>query len=143
VSPNVYVETSALLRTVLDGDETLRPLVLGEGRYTSALTFAEAARAILRARRDGRLDARGAREARQRIAQFGRACAIVSVDDVVLERAGQEFPVEPVRTLDAIHVATVVALNAAAIDIDVLNTDARVRENATALGFAVFPTAAP
>jgi predicted nucleic acid-binding protein len=139
----MYVETSALLRTVLEGDETLRPLVLGAGRYTSALTFAEAARAILRATRDGRLDARGAREARKRVAEFGRACAIVTVDDVVLERAGQELPVEPVRTLDAIHVATILALNAAAIEIDVLSTDGRVRENAAALGFAVFPTTEP
>ena len=45
-----YVETSVLLRVILEGDETLRRLLLADTRYTSALTFAEATRAILRAR---------------------------------------------------------------------------------------------
>ncbi len=126
---------------VLEGDETLRPLLLGESRYTSALTFAEASRAILRAQREGRLDARGARDARKRIAEFGRSCGIVPVDVVVLERAGQEFPVEPVRTLDGIHLATVLALNEAAIDLDVASCDGRVRANADALGFTILPAA--
>lgn len=128
-----------LLRVVLDGDETLRPLLLGDGRYTSALTFAEAARAILRAQREGRLDAPGVREARKRVARFGRSCGIVPLGDVVLERAGQEFPVEPVRTLDAVHLATVLALSDAAVDLDVASCDRRVRANAEALGFATLP----
>jgi len=139
VSANLYVETSALIRVVLEGDETLRPLLLGEGRYTSALTFAEAARAILRAQREGRLDARGVREAKKRVAEFGRACEIVPVAESILDRAGQEFPAEPVRTLDAIHLATVFVLNAVAVDLDVVSCDRRVRENADALGFAFHP----
>ena len=141
MSRNLYVETSALLRVVLEGDETIRPLLMGEGRYSSALTFAEAARAILRAHREGRLDVRGAREAKKRIAQFGRSCGIVAVGDAVLERSGQEFPMEPVRTLDGIHLATALALSEAAIDIDVASCDGRVRENAEALGFTVVPAA--
>ncbi len=139
MSGNLYVETSALVRVVLEGDDALRPLLLGEGRYTSALTFAEATRAVLRAQREGRLDRRGVREARRRFAEFGRSCGIVPVDDVVLERAGQEFPVEPVRTLDAIHLATVLALSGAAIDLDVASCDGRVRDNAEELGFTVLP----
>lgn len=140
MSRSLYVETSALLRVVLEGDETLRPLLMGEGRYSSALTFAEAARAILRARREGRLDLRGAREAQKRVAQFGRSCGIMAVDDLVLERAGQEFPLEPVRTLDGIHLATLLALSGA-IDVDVASCDGRIRENAEALGFTVVPAA--
>ncbi len=139
MTANLYVETSALVRVILEGDETVRPLLLGEGRFTSALTFTEAARAILRAQREGRLDARGAREAKKRVAEFGRSCEIVSMDEVILERAGREFPVEPVRTLDAVHLATVLSLNDAAIDIDVLSCDGRVRDNAEALGLTVLP----
>jgi predicted nucleic acid-binding protein len=139
MSTSLYVETSALLRVVLEGDEGLRPLLLGGGRFTSAVTFAEAARAILRARREGRLDARGAREARKRVGEFGRSCEIVPVEEGVLDRAGQEFPTEPVRTLDAIHLATVLVLNAAAVDLDVASCDGRVRVNADALGFTVLP----
>jgi predicted nucleic acid-binding protein len=139
--PGAYVETSALLRAVLEGDEAVRPHLVGTGRYTSALTFAEASRAILRARRERRLDARGAHEASRRMAEFGRSCEIVSVDDGVLERAAQEFPVEPLRTLDAIHLATILALSGAGIDVDVVSCDVRVRENVEALGLAVLPGA--
>jgi predicted nucleic acid-binding protein len=140
VSENVYVETSVLLRVILEGDDSLRLLLLGSGRYTSALTFAEAARAIVRAQADGRLDAQGAREARKRVAEFGRSAEVVPVEDTILERAGKEFPVEPVRTLDAVHLASIDALNQAAVDLDVASTDKRVRENADALGFKVLPT---
>jgi len=138
VSANLYVETSVLLRVVLEGDEGLRPLLLGEGRYTSALTFAEASRVIVRAQHEGRLDAKGAREARKRVAEFGRSSEVVPVEDLVLERAGQPFPVEPVRTLDALHLASVVVVGAA-VDLDVATCDKRVRENADALGFKVLP----
>jgi predicted nucleic acid-binding protein len=135
----LYVETSALLRALLDGDESLQPLIVGEGLHTSALTFAEAGRAVERVKREGRLAENLVRAAERQLAVFKRSCEIVSVDDEVLERAGREFPVEPVRTLDAIHLATVLALNAADIDVEVVSCDDRVRDNAEALGFRVVP----
>jgi len=46
--------------------------------------------------------------------------------------------VEPVRTLDALHLASVVVVGAA-VDLDVATCDKRVRENADALGFKVLP----
>ncbi len=75
------------------------------------------------------------------MAEFRRSAEVVPVEDVILERAGREFPVEPVRTLDAVHLATIDALNQAAVDLDVASTDRRVRENADALGFKVLPAA--
>ena len=134
-----YVETSVLLRVILDGDETLRRLLLADIRYTSVLTFAEATRAILRARLTGRLDAGGALKARRRRAEFERCSEVVPLDDEVLRRAGEEFPVEPVRTLDAIHLATLQILAEALPDLDVASSDDRFRENAQALGFTVLP----
>jgi predicted DNA-binding protein (UPF0278 family) len=51
----------------------------------------------------------------------------------------QTFPREPVRTLDAIHLATAL-LHAAEIGaLVVLSIDQRVRANADALGLAVVP----
>ena len=38
--------------------------------------------------------------------QFTRRCHIVSVTEAILAHAGRRFPVEPVRTFDAIHLAT-------------------------------------
>jgi predicted nucleic acid-binding protein len=141
VSRRRYVETSALLRVLLDGDAGLQPEISGEGLVTSALTFVEAARAIVRARRERRLDARAAREAERQLAAFERGCDIVAMDDEVLRRARQEFPVEPVRSLDAIHLASVRVLDDALGGVQVVSCDDRVRQNAEALGFVLVPAA--
>ncbi len=134
-----YVETSALLRVLLDGDQALRPALSGQGLVTSALTFVEAARAISRARRERRLDARSAREAQRLLAAFERSCDVVAMDDEVLRRAREELPVEPVRSLDAIHLASLRVLDAELGGLEVISCDDRVRRNAAALGFALVP----
>jgi len=139
MSRSVYVETSALLRVILEGDEDLRPALLGERRYTSALTLLEATRAILRARLAARLDPGGWHQARRRLAEFGSSCEIVPLHEEVLRRAGEEFPVEPLRTLDAIHLATLGVLGEALGELEVVSCDQRVRENAAALGFSLAP----
>jgi predicted nucleic acid-binding protein len=141
VSRRRYVETSALLRVLLDGDEGMQPEVSGEGLVTSALTFVEASRAIVRARRERRLDARSAREAERQLAAFERACDTVAMDDEVLRRAREEFPVEPVRSLDAIPLASVRVLDDELGGVEVVCCDDRVRQNAAALGFVLLPAA--
>lgn len=141
MSPRVYVETSALLRVLLDGDEALRTLLSRDGLFTSALTFVESARAISRARRERRIDPAGAREAERQLAAFERSCDVVSVDDEVLRRARADLPEEPVRSLDAIHLATVRILDEDLGGLEVASCDDRVRRNAAALGIAVIPPA--
>ncbi|HSM92414.1 MAG TPA: PIN domain-containing protein, partial [Anaeromyxobacteraceae bacterium] len=113
MSRRVYVETSALLRVLLDGEASLRPVLSGEGLFTSALTFLEAGRAIARARREQRLDAAGEREAERLLATFERGCDVLAMEVEVLRRAREEFPEEPVRSLDAIHLASLLVLDEA------------------------------
>jgi uncharacterized protein len=139
VSPHRYVETSALLRLFLEGDDALRPFMEAGTCYTSALTFAEARRAIRRARFAGRLDLAGVQRARQRVAEFERWSEVVPMSDRVLQATGEEFPVEPVRTLDAVHLATILLLAETLPELDLVSTDERVRENARALGIHVLP----
>jgi predicted nucleic acid-binding protein len=136
----VYVETSALLRVLLDGDAALRPVLSGDGLYTSALTFLEASRSIARARRERRLDAGGARDAERQLATFERGCDVLAIGDEVIRRARDEFPEEPVRSLDAIHLASLLVLDEALGEFEVVSCDERVRRNAVALGFSVVPT---
>ena len=69
--------------------------------------------------------------------QFERRCYVVAIADDVLQRVKRPFPVEPVRTLDAMHLATVEALGEPPALVIVLTRDARVRENAMALGYSV------
>ena len=77
--------------------------------------------------------------ARQRVAEFERWSEIVPLSDSVLQGIGEEFPVEPVRTLDAVHLATIQLLAETLPELDLVSTDERVRENAKALGINVFP----
>jgi uncharacterized protein len=139
VSVQRYVETSALLRLLLEGDQALQPLLLAETCYTSALTLAEARRAIRRARAAGRLDPAGAQVARRGVSEFESWTEIVPITDEVLKKTEEEFPAEPVRTLDAVHLATIQLLAETLADLEVVSVDDRVRENARAFGIKVIP----
>lgn len=66
-----------------------------------------------------------------------RRSEIVAVTREVLHRAGQPFPVEPVRTLDALHLATIEALGQPPETVTVVTRDARIRANAETLGYGV------
>ena len=134
-----YVELSALLRALLDGDESLRLALSNSRLVASALTLVEASRAISRARREQRLTVSEARAADRQLAAFERSCDVVALDDEVLRRAREDFPVEPIRSLDAIHLATVVVLDREIGGVEVLSCDDRVRQNAAALGLVLIP----
>jgi predicted nucleic acid-binding protein len=106
-------------------------------RVTSALTVAEAARAIVRARATGRLSPADERAAIRAVQQFARRSDLVGVTDAILSRAGRPFPVEPIRTLDAVHLATAELLDEPPQLVTIITRDARVRDNARALGYPV------
>ena len=133
-----YIESSALVAALLERDiAALNSLRVGGRRVTSALTFAEAARAIVRARATGRLTPAEERAAVRGLRVFERRCDIVAVTDAVLTRAGRPFPVEPIRTLDAVHLATAELLGEPPQLVTIVTRDARIQENARALGYAV------
>ena len=133
-----YIESSALVAAVIEGDMAARASIRGPGqRITSALTIAETSRAVLRARLWGRVTAQQHRAALLTLQRFARRCHIVSVTETILARAGRPFPVEPIRTLDAIHLATAEALGEPPALVMIITRDARVRENSAAIGFSV------
>jgi hypothetical protein len=68
---------------------------------------------------------------------FGRRCFVLDVDRAVLDRVSRPFPLEPIRTLDAVHLATAELLAEAPQLVTIVTRDARVRENAKALGYVV------
>lgn len=115
----------------------LRALAAPGVHVTSSLTIAECRRAVVRARSAGRISASQERDALLSIDAFARRCTVVGVADVILERAGRPFPLEPIRTLDAIHLATIELLDSPPEVLTVISRDGRVRDNARALGFAV------
>jgi predicted nucleic acid-binding protein len=123
---------------MLEHDDGARDALRAGGRrVTSALTLAEAARTFVRARVAGRLTQAEERAALRGLRTFERRCAVVAVTDDVLTRAGRPFPVEPIRTLDALHLATAELLGEPPQLVTLLTRDARVRDNARALGYGV------
>lgn len=133
-----YIESSALVAALLERDAEALKSVRTRGRkVTSALTIAEAARAILRARATGRLRADQERAAVRALRRFERRCYVVAVTDAILARVRRPFPIEPIRTLDAVHLATTELLGEPPPLMVIVTRDVRVRENAQALGYAV------
>ena len=133
-----YIESSALVAALLERDAAALISVRTKGRQvTSALTIAEAARAILRARATARLTSHEERAAVGALRRFDRRAFTVAVTDAILARVGRPFPVEPIRTLDAIHLATAELLGEPPSLVTIVTRDTRVRDNARALGYAV------
>jgi predicted nucleic acid-binding protein len=133
-----YLESSAVLAALLEQDAGALRALRAEGRrVTSALTFAETARALVRARVTGRLTPEHEQAARRALDTLERRCTVVAVSDEILGRVGRPYPVEPIRTLDAIHLATVEVLALVPRSLTMVTRDTRIRENATALGYTV------
>jgi predicted nucleic acid-binding protein len=133
-----YIESSALLAALLERDLPARASIRAQGkRVTSTLTLAEAARAILRGRATGRLSEADERAATRGLQVFARRCDLVGITDAVLARVGRPFPIEPIRTLDAVHLATAEELAEPPALVTIITRDAWVRDNARALGYAV------
>ncbi len=139
---NLYVESSAALRDILEGDgaPAIRALLAqAEHVAASQLTLGEVRRVLARLRV---VDPEVAARVAPREAEFESDTefwALFPIDGDILARCGRPFPVEPVRMLDAIHLATVERLSGVLPALTVLSTDERVRRNAAALGFAVAP----
>lgn len=133
-----YIESSALVAAVLEGDATAVQAIRGEGvRIASALTLAETRRTFAVAIVRGRLSQPQVRSRLAWLRRFERRCEIIDVSSSVLTRLGRPFPVEPVRSLDAIHLATIEMLEVEPSLVAVVTRDRRVRENALAMGYLV------
>ena len=134
----LYAETSAVLRWPFNeprGDAILDHLRAASKITTSRLTLLEARRAA----REGGLRSAQRSEVLSALALAAARWALLELSRPVVDRAEGEFPVEPIRTLDALHLASALALREALPDLVVLSTDDRVRANALELGFALLP----
>ena len=133
----VYVETSAVLTWLLsqaEADEVRQRIDAAETVVTSALTLTETERALVRAESAGLIRAGDGQRLRGLIHRAWSGWMTMAVTEEVLRRAAGAFPVEPVRTLDAIHLATALTFLKAFADLRLFSFDRRVLQNAEALG---------
>lgn len=138
----LYAETSAVLRWLLrqeHGEQVRLELARAERVAASQLTPLECRRVL--ARLTPELDASSNATLRQMLFDAVRRWVLLEIDQPVRDRAGEPFPIEPVRALDAIHLATCIEIERALGPVSVLSVDQRVRHNALRLGLRVVPEA--
>ena len=133
----VYAETSAVLAWLL-GERTLpQPgtvLNSSDKVVTSSLTFLEARRGILRAARQQRVTSAASASLEELLARTVTQWDMLEITPEIRIRAGEPFPIEPVRTLDAIHLATALRFAKAFPGLPVLSFDERILKNLEPLG---------
>jgi len=133
----VYVETSAVLRWLFGekGRDRVAPFFETARRpVSSVLTILEAQRTIVRAQREQPAGRAQAPELRQLLILASENWDLLEITEPIRSRAGKPFPVEPVRTLDAIHLATSLEFAKVFPDLSVLSFDDRILKNLEPLG---------
>lgn len=138
----LYAESSAVLAWLFgeaDGEATRAALSDAKYIITSGLTLVECDRVLVRAVELEKLKERDALRRQARLAQAVNHWTVLGVDDPILERARRAFPKEPIRTLDALHLASAIEVQRMGEDVEFLTLDKRLRTNARAFGFQLVP----
>ncbi len=139
----LYAESSAVLAWLLEqehGEKVAATLAHAELILASDLTLIECDRVMIRAIALNELDEADAAQRQARLSAVSARWTLLALDEEVIERARRPFPDEPIRTLDAIHVASALVARKAVMDVTVLSLDDRVRSAAHRLGFDLAPT---
>lgn len=139
---NVYAESSAVLAWLF-GEETEHSVreILQQSELVMAsdLTLVECDRVLIRAVRMGEVDEGAAADRRAHLNAAAAHWHMWRVSSEILERARQPFPAEPIRTLDAIHLASALSARSAVPGVDLLSLDERIRRAGKELGFRLRP----
>lgn len=138
----LYAESSAVLSWLLSepkGEAVGELLGNASLIVTSDLTDVECARVLQRAQALGVLTAGKLRQLRTDYSDAAAQWDRIPLSERVALVASGRFPVEPVRALDAIHLASALVAREAWSDFALLSLDSRVRDNAAAIGVTVVP----
>jgi predicted nucleic acid-binding protein len=139
---SLYVESSAVLSWLFgepSGEAVRALLECADLVITSDLTLVECDRTIHRAQAAGGVTEAQAADRRSRLTVAVASWNLLRLDAEVIQRARQPFPSEPIRTLDALHVASALMARAAVPDLALLSLDDRVRASGRGLGLEVLP----
>ena len=138
----LYAESSAVLAWLLgeSAGERVRDFLSSAALVlASDLTLIECDRVLIRGVTSNQIsEAHGA----DRRAHLNKAAAhwnVFALDAEIVERARRPFPGEPIRTLDAIHMATAVVARSTVPGVALLSLDHRLRDCAKTLGLDVLP----
>jgi hypothetical protein len=139
---NLYAESSAVLAWLLDeksAPDVRHLLVAAQIIVASDLTLIECDRVLLRAAALGELTEADMADRRAHLTAAAAHWQILRIAPEIVERARQSFPGEPIRTLDAIHLASTLTARTAIAGLKLLSLDDRVRKAGKRLGLEIIP----
>lgn len=138
---SVYAESSAVLAWLLDegSGPRVRHLLGTEEILASDLTLIECDRVLLRAAALGELTEAEAADRRAHLTKAASCWHVLRIGPEIVERARRPFPGEPIRTLDALHLASLLVARSAVAGLELLSLDDRIRKAAGRLGLRVRP----
>ena len=139
---SLYAESSAVLAWLLNEEESPRVRqLLGAADIivASDLTILECERVLIRAVALHELTEADAADRRARLTTAASHWQVLRIGPEIVDRARQPFPGEPIRTLDAIHLASVLVARSAVAGLELLSLDDRIRKAAKRLGLQLRP----
>jgi hypothetical protein len=139
---SLYVESSAVLAWLLDeaaGTFVRETLLATEIVVSSDLTLIECDRVLHRAASLGELTEAEVADRRAHLATAAAHWHVLRIGPEVVDRARQPFPGDPIGTLDAIHLASVLVARSAVAGLALLSLDERIRTVGKKLGLTLLP----
>jgi predicted nucleic acid-binding protein len=139
---SAYAESSAVLAWLLGepaGQRVGEVLRIAEQVAASELVILECERAMVRSITLREFDEATAADLRARLHQAAAHWHLWRVSPDIMDRARHPFPAEPVRTLDALHLASALAIRSVIPGIELLSLDDRIRRAGEQLGFRPQP----
>ncbi len=139
----LYAESSAILAWLFGeapGEEVRRLLAAAEEVFASVFALVEVDRVLIRAQLVEHLKEGEVADRRRAFALASRRWSLLQLHEEILDRARRPFPREPLRTLDALHLASALTARTAVPELAILSLDSRVRETGQDLGFEVLPS---
>ena len=143
---NPDAESSAILAWLLDEDAGVvvrrfladAPLIIA-----SDLTLIECDRVLHRAAALGELTEAEVADRRAHLTLAAAHWNLLRIEGEIVERARQPFPGDPIRTLDARHLASALVARTAVAGLSLLSLDQRIRRTARRLGMRLSPEQLP
>lgn len=133
----LYVESSAILTWLLGEPDSERVISLineSEVSVSSVLSILETERALLRAEYQKIIKSADRQRLRGIFSDIISGWTFMEITDDIRVRASSPFPVEPIRTLDAIHLSSALEFLQIYPNLNILSFDRRIVDNLVPLG---------
>ena len=140
---NIYAESSAVLAWLLGEAAASRVrevLRRAELVMASDPVLIECDCVLIRAVTLGEIDEATAADRRAHLNGAAAHWHLCRLTLEIVDRARRPFPAEPVRTLEAIHLASALAVRSTIPSVELLSLDDRIRRAGEQLGFRLQPS---